>query len=147
MREIIINRDIEAPRSAVWAVLADFPNIADWNSGVKVSRSTSDAGEGVGATRHCDLAPVGALEETITEWSPEDKLVISIDSAAKLPIKSGLVTFDLDADGDTTRTTLTYEYEPKFGPIGSLSGPVIDRQLRKGFAGFLADLEAAATER
>ncbi len=144
MRQIKVSRDIAAPQSAVWAKLADFPNIADWNSGVKVSHSTSDAIEGVGATRHCDLFPVGALEETITEWSPDNKLVIRIDSAAKPPIKSGLVTFDLgSADGATT-TDLTYEYVPRFGPIGSLLGPLIDRQLSKGFTGFLADLDTAA---
>jgi uncharacterized protein YndB with AHSA1/START domain len=147
MREINVSREIEAPQSAVWAVLADFPNIADWNSGVKVSHSTSDSSEGVGATRHCDLAPVGALEETITEWSPEEKMVVRIDSAAKLPIRSGLVTFTLDGTEATTTTDLAYSYEARFGPLGSVMGPLIDRQLRKGFEGFLADLEAAARGR
>ena len=72
--------------------------------------------------------------------------MIRIDSAAKLPIKSGLVTFTL-ADGDgSTATDLTYSYTPKLGPVGALAGPMIDRQLRKGFTGFLADLETAAAE-
>ena len=62
MREISVQRDIAAHRSAVWGVLADFPNIADWNSGVKVSRATSSATGGIGATRHCDLAPAGGLD-------------------------------------------------------------------------------------
>ena len=144
MREISVQRDIAAPRSAVWGVLADFPNIADWNSGVTKSYSTSESGEGVGATRHCDLAPMGQLEETISAWEPERRLVVRIDSAAKLPIRSGEVTFTLDeADGDTP-TELRYAYQPKFGPLGSLMGPMIDRQLTKGFEGFLSELETAA---
>ena len=68
MREITVEKDVEAPVDAVWAVLADFPNIADWNGGVKKSFSTNDQTDGVGATRHCDLSPAGGLEETVVEW-------------------------------------------------------------------------------
>jgi len=144
MRTINVNRDIASPRSAVWAVLADFPNIADWNSGVKKSFSTGEASGGVGATRHCDLAPMGELEETIAEWQPEEKLVISIDTASKLPLKSGIATFTLVGDGDSTATTIDYAFEPRFGPIGKLMGGMLDKQFRKGFTGFLEDLDTAA---
>ena len=54
MRVVRVSRQIEASRDKVWAVLADFPNIAAWNSGVNQSYSTSDATAGVGAKRHCD---------------------------------------------------------------------------------------------
>ena len=128
-------------------MLADFPNIADWNSGVKTSYSTSDQTMDVGATRHCDLSPTGTLEETIREWEPGQKLVISIDSATRLPIKQGRVTFDLapDAEGGFTKVGAHYEYETKWGVVGKLMGGMVDRQLSKGFAGFLEDLETAAT--
>jgi len=131
----------------VWDVLADFPNIADWNGGVKKSFSTGEAISGVGASRHCDLSPTGTLEETIREWTPGEKLVVSIDSATKLPIKQGLVTFDLSsgADSESTSIDVTYDYETKWGIAGKALGVLLDRQLVKGFAGFLADLETAAT--
>lgn len=146
MRKIEVDRAIPAPKNAVWKVLADYPNISVWNSGVKKSFSTSEAAEGVGATRHCDLAPMGELEETIREWQPEERLVISIDSAKKLPIKSGLATFTLaeSADPLSTTTTVSYEYDLKFGVVGLLLGPILDRQLSSGFGGFLEDLEKAA---
>lgn len=145
MREISVSRDIDAPRQAVWEVLADFPSISTWNTGVKTSVSTSEAVAGVGATRHCDLAPMGTLEETIAEWEPGDRLVIAIDSATKLPIKSGRVTFRLADQG--APTTITYEYLPGYGPLGRFMGPMIDKQLINGFDGFLADLEVAAKKR
>lgn len=145
MRTITVSRTIDARRSAVWEVLADFPNIADWNGGVKTSYSTGEADRGVGATRHCDLSPIGELEETIIAWEPDRRMVVSIDSAAKLPIRSGEVTFTLSAADGATPTELRYSYHPKFGPIGSLLGPMIDRQLISGFEGFLADLDRAAT--
>lgn len=144
MRAIEVIRTIPAERSTVWGVLADFPNIADWNQGVKTSYATGEATGGVGATRHCDLSPAGALEETVREWQPESRMVVSIDSAKMLPIRSGLVTFELADVGTATPISLRYAYETKYGIIGRLLGPLLDRQLTSGFNGFLADLEAAA---
>lgn len=144
MRNVTLTRTIAAGKSAIWDILADFPNISRWNSGVTDSVSTSEATEGVGASRHCDLAPLGALEETIREWEPGTKIVISIDSAKKLPIKNGLASFSMADTGDDTSFELSYDYQPKFGPLGSLLGPVLDRQFKKGFSGFLDDLETAA---
>ena len=145
MRTIEVERHIEAPRSDVWAVLADFPNIASWNTGVKKSFSTSDATEGVGAKRHCDLAPMGALEETVKTWEPESRMEISIDSAEGLPIRHGLAQFVLQPTGSGTDVSVAYSYEPKFGALGQLMGRLmIDGQLTKGFAGFLKDLDRAA---
>ena len=145
MNNVTVTRMIDAPRSDVWAVLADYPNIASWNSGVAASHSTSEATEGVGATRHCDLKPAGGLEETIREWQPEDRLVISIDKATKIPIKNGLATFTLADDRDGTRFTLDYDYQAKGGPLSGLIGRVMKGQLQKGFAGFADDLATAAT--
>lgn len=144
MRNISVQRVIPASQSAVWKVLADYPNISQWNGGVKNSYSTSEATEGVGATRHCDLSPAGALEETIREWDPESRLAISIDSAKRLPIRSGLATFTLADDDGATSVAIDYAYDTKFGIVGSLMGPLLDRQLNSGFRGFLEDLEKAA---
>jgi len=144
MRQINVERTVEAPVDAVWAVLADFPNIADWNGGVKKSFSTNDQTDGVGATRHCDLSPAGGLEETVVEWNEGEKLVISIDSTSKLPFKSGLATFSFDETASATSVSVQYAYEPRFGPVGRLFGPLLDKQLSKGFTGFLSDLETTA---
>ncbi len=145
MRTIEVKRHIEAPRSDVWAVLADFPNIASWNGGVKNSFSTSDATDGVGAKRHCDLAPMGALEETVQVWEPEERMEISIDSAEGLPIRAGLAKFVLQSSESGTDVSVVYSYEPKFGFLGELMGRLmLDGQLTKGFTAFLKDLDRTA---
>lgn len=135
-------------KDKVWDVMADFPNVADWNGGVKNSYSTGEATSGVGATRHCDLSPTGTLEETIREWTPGEKFVVSIDSSTKLPIKQGLVTFDLSdgADAASSKVDVRYDYETKWGIAGKALGGLLDRQLTKGFSGFLSDLETAARQ-
>ena len=145
MRVVRVSRQIKASRDKVWAVLADFPNIAAWNSGVNKSFSTSDATAGVGAKRHCDLAPMGALEETVVRWEEQKCMEISIDSAAKLPMARGLAAFTLSGDDAVTDVSVEYNYEPKFDFLGQLMGSLmLDRQLTKGFTGFLQDLEQAS---
>ena len=118
MRSIHVTGATDATRSAVWAVLADFPNISTWNGGVKASHDTGDGVVGLGAQRHCDLAPVGGLEETITGWQPNEQLVVHIDSAAKLPISSGEATFSL---GPGT-TAIHYADQPR-GLIAKFAAP------------------------
>ena len=145
MRSIKVTRRIPSAPEKVWAVLADFPNIATWNTGVAKSFATSDSTSGVGAQRHCDLAPFGELEETVKEWDDKRRMVISIDSAKKLPIAHGEVTFVLTAAEHGTDISVTYAYEPKFGVLGQIMGSlVLDRQLTTGFNGFLKDLDAAS---
>ena len=72
-------------------------------------------------------------------------MVISIDSAKKLPIAHGEVTFVLSPTDDATEVSVNYAYKPKFGLLGQIIGIVaLDRQLTKGFNGFLKDLDAAS---
>ena len=148
MRTINLSKKIDAPRQVIWDILADFANVADWNTGVNESHSTSDAANGVGATRHCDLGPGGALDETIREWEPNNSMAISIDSATKAPIKGALGTFVLTGDdAGPTEVALQFDYTPKGGPIGNLFGRMLDKQFTKNFHGYLDDLDRTAAER
>ena len=73
-------------------------------------------------------------------------MVISIASSTKSPLKTGLGTFELNPGGsESTTITLNIDYELKWGPIGKLIGPGVQRQLTKGFEGALRDLDTTAT--
>ncbi len=147
MRNVKLERTLAAPRSSVWAVLADYPNIADWNDGVKKSYAIGDATEGVGAQRQTELVPTGAMRETVAEWVPEERMVIAIDKVEKMPVKQARMTFTLSGGDETTLFTMSYDYEPKGGPLAVILGPVLDRQMNKGFNGFIDLLEPAAQAR
>ena len=79
-----------------------------------------------------------------------ERMVVRIDSAARLPIRTGLVTFSLSdsPDGGSGATTVKVDYDfsvkPRF--MAPLIGRMVEGQLAKGFDGFLADLDTAATE-
>ncbi|MEM7092276.1 MAG: SRPBCC family protein [Actinomycetota bacterium] len=145
MNSISVTKVMEAPQQAVWDVLADFANIADWNSGVATSFHSGGPEEVVvGTQRHCDLKPMGALDETLQVIEEPSRAVVSIDKAARIPIKHGEVEFLLAAEGDGTRTTINYTFQPKGGPIAGVIGKMLEGQLTKGFTGFLDELETAA---
>jgi uncharacterized protein YndB with AHSA1/START domain len=143
MRNVRVERTLAVGRSSVWAVLADYPNIADWNHGLKNSYAIGEATEDVGAQRQTELISAGAMRETVVEWVPEEKMVIAIDEIEKMPVKQARMTSTLSGD-ETTVVGMTYEYEPKGGPLAFIVGPILDRQMSKGFNGFIDYLEPAA---
>jgi ligand-binding SRPBCC domain-containing protein len=113
------------------------------------SYAIGDATEGVGAQRQTELVPTGAMRmrETVTEWIPEERMVIAIDNIEKMPVNQAKQTFTLSDDGDATLFTMSYDYEPKGGPLAFILGPMLDRQMNKGFNGFIDSLEPAAQAR
>ncbi|NQY55870.1 MAG: SRPBCC family protein [Ilumatobacteraceae bacterium] len=83
------------------AVLADYPNIADWNSGVDASCSLGTPTGGGGAKRRCELTPGATLHATVTQWDEQERTVIDIGEITKMQIKHATMTFTLDG-GMTT---------------------------------------------
>ena len=149
MRNVRVERTLAVSRSSVWAVLADYPNIGDWNDNIKNSYAIGDATEGVGAQRQTELMPNGAMRmrETVTEWVPEERMVLAIDEIERMPVKQATMTFTLSDGGETTLLTMSYDYQPKGGPLALILGPILDRQMNKGSNGFIDNLESAAQAR
>jgi uncharacterized protein YndB with AHSA1/START domain len=149
MRNVKVERTLAAPRARVWAVLADYPNIVDWNDGIKNSYAIGDATEGVGAQRQCDIVPNGKMRmrETVSEWVPEERMVLVVDNIEKQPIKHATMTLTLSSSDEKTPCTMSYDYEPKGGPLAFVIGPLLDRQMKKAFQGFVDNLESAAQAR
>ena len=87
------------------------------------------------------------MRETVTEWVPEERMVIAIDELEKMPVKQAGMTFTLADDGETTPITMSYDYEPKGGPLAFIVAALLGRQMNKGFNGFVDSLERAAQDR
>lgn len=87
------------------------------------------------------------MRETVAEWVPEQKMVIDIDEIEKMPVKQATMTFTLTDDGDTTPFTMSYDYDPKGGPLAFIVAAMLSRPMNKGFNGFIDSLETAAQAR
>ena len=77
---------INAKQEIVWDVLADLGAVSAWNPTIANSYYISEAKEGVGASRHCDFADGGYVNERATQWA-DGKLL-------RLYIYEGTVPFD-----------------------------------------------------
>jgi Polyketide cyclase / dehydrase and lipid transport len=143
-RHLTVRRQVAASSVSVWAVCADFPNLADHWGGLKASLPIGDQTHGVGARRQVYLKPVGALVETVTAWEEGRTLATTNEPSALVPFKQAEARLTLEPGGDGTAITFDYRYVPRGGLMGRLTGPVIDRMLRKSFESMLAAIEEAA---
>lgn len=114
MKKTVINRQVKinAPKEKVWAALADFGNVQVMSPNIAKSYSTSDAPNGVGATRHCDFTAMGAtVEEKIVEWNEGDSMRIHLYDTKNMPmIRDIQAHFGLTESEGTTSLTATFEY-------------------------------------
>lgn len=113
-----ISREIEinASKSDVWKAIANFGDICHASPGVLKSHVTSKQQEGVGATRHCDFAMMGAsAEERVLEWNDGESLKIGVYEFKKLPgIKTMEANFKVKETGNgKTRLMATLDYSMK----------------------------------
>lgn len=135
---------INAPKNKVWKILADFGGVINYNPGISDSYSTSESNEGVGASRHCELLPMGSIEERIIEWDEGNSYLVEIYqfNGATPPIKEAFGRLSIETDGDQTIATMALSYEMKFGFIGSaMKGLMLDAQYQKAVTGILQGLK------
>jgi hypothetical protein len=143
-RHLTVRRRVAASCDSVWDVFADFPNLADHWGGLKASRRIGDQTHGVGARRQVDLAPLGTMVETVTAWEQGRRIDTTNEPSALVPFKQAKSRLTLEPDGDGTVIRFDYWYVPRGGPMGRLTGPLIDTMLRRDFESMLASIEEAA---
>lgn len=139
MPQFTMNRHIDAPVEAVWAVLDDFGGIQTWNPGVTFSELTSDGPVQEGSTRHCDFSPFGGVDERIDRYEPNQRMTVDLYDTFRLPISRAEADFNI-APGDTgTELTLNYTYDLNF--LGKLMKGYTDKLLRRGIGGLAKSLQ------
>jgi hypothetical protein len=87
------------------------------------------------------------LVETVTAWEEGSRIATTNQPSALAPFKQAESRLTLEPDGDGTAITFDYRYVPRGGPMGRLTGPVIDTMLRRNFESMLASIEEAALKR
>jgi len=134
---------IDAPRSQVWDAIADLGGVQTFHPGVTKSYYTSEQTEGVGASRRCELKPVGSVDEHAIDWRPGKSVTLDVRPGPKgPPFKRAQGRMWVDEDSDGTRAGLEFEYQLKFGPIGLLLDRlIIRRQFEKMLPAVLRGLK------
>ena len=143
-RHIKVQRRMSASTPSVWALFADFPNLATHWNGVRATQAIGDQTSGVGARRRVKLKPIGSMDETVTVWRNGSRIDTQNQPSASVPFKHAESSLTLAPDADGTLATFDYRYLPKGGPLGRLTGPLIDKMLTATFTDMLAAAEEVA---
>ena len=144
-RHLTVQRRMAAPTQSVWALLSDFPNLASHWSGLRSTRAIGDQTSGVGARRHVELKPLGSMDETATAWEEGRRIDTENQPSASVPFSRAASSLRLEPDGNGTLATFDYRYVPRGGPLGRLTGPLIDRMLTGTFTDMLAAVDEATS--
>jgi hypothetical protein len=76
---------IQAPMSQVWSTISDLGGVFQFHPGVHKSYYTTDQKEGIGASRICELLPMGKVEETALAWEDGRSFSLSVIPLEKAP--------------------------------------------------------------
>lgn len=119
---------IYASKKQVWDVLKLPGNIAVFHPLIKKSFMTTTAENGIQAKRHCDLLPMGAMDEVITEWIEGQAFTMEVIGGKMLPphhfMKGRL---SMRAMEKHTEVSFQLSYRLKFGVIGRLMDRLLIR--------------------
>jgi len=143
-RRLRVQRRMTASSEAVWALFADFPNLAQHWGGLRSTQAIGDQTSGVGARRRVELKPMGSMDETVTVWEDGRRIATHNVPSASVSIRSAASTLTLEAGAEGTLATFDYRYVPRGGPLGRLTGPLIDRMLTGTFTDMLASVDESA---
>jgi len=137
---------IAAPRERVWEILNDFGNVEKFHPLVLNSHSLTELAGGRGAERMCDFGKGVKLFERIIDVDEGRSMDVDIYKREGVPsfVKSMHARFDLESipDGTLVVGTIEVKIAPKIAEL--LMGPMMKRQLTKGWRQLLAGLKRHA---
>jgi hypothetical protein len=143
-RQITVQRRMAAATGDVWALFADFPNLASHWSGLRSTRAIGAQTSGVGARRHVQMKPFGSMDEIVTVWEEGRRIDTVNKPGVSVPFKHAQSVLTLKPGDNGTLAKFDYRYVPRGGPMGRITGPLIDRMLTATFTDMLAAVDQAA---
>jgi uncharacterized membrane protein len=148
MHNVTHNIEIAASRDAVWAVLGNIGDIANYNPNLQASAYLGEV-RGDGASRRCVITDQVSLDERIVAWEEGHHYTLELyDATTFLPYARLLVSFEVsETAGDRTRVVQTMSYRMKGGPVGNLLAPMMrgtmSRAVHDNLEGLKRHVEAA----
>ncbi len=126
MHHVHVDRVIDQPADAVWAILDDFGSVFRYHPLVKKSGIINGIGSGLGAGRVCHFDDGNSIREEITAYEPGRAYEVEIVDPGKFPLKRAVARLSVEPLGDArSRVGFDMAFQPKFGPFGWLMGKTV----------------------
>jgi hypothetical protein len=114
----------EAPGEQVWRVLKDFGGHYQFASLMEVAPIDNGVTEGLGAERELRLYDGTVIRQRILDLEEGRSMLIEIVESS-LPIESAVIRIDLGpSDAQICFVAFEITYEPKYGVVGGVVGPL-----------------------
>jgi ribosome-associated toxin RatA of RatAB toxin-antitoxin module len=117
-----MHRTVDAPRAVVWDVITDqelYGEVAPNLSSVAVVE-----GAGEGMIRRCVDTEGNEWTESCTHWDDGQSFAVSVHVDHSVFHRRFFTRMDgewrLSADDDGVRMTITFDFDPRYGPLGVL---------------------------
>jgi hypothetical protein len=127
--------DIHAPADRIWSILTDAPAYPSWDSGV--TRVDGHIAHGERITVHSEVSPGRAFPVKVAMQPPTE---MTWTGGLPLGLFTGVRTFRVTPDGDTTHVSMREEYG---GPLAGMMWKTIP-DLGPSFTRFVNGLKARA---
>ena len=140
MQRLEFDQDFSVPVERIYAFLAEHENLGLIFAPMKVERLTdgTDSRNGVGSSRTLTLAGQAPFVETVTEATPNERIVYKITKGSPLKNHQGVLEFSSTPTGSHLHYTI--EFASKIPGIDVM----VAQGLKRGVAKGLSKVEAAA---
>ena len=85
------------------------------------------------------------MDETVTAWEVDRRIDTQNHPSVSVPFNRAETTLTLDPEDRGTLARFDYRYVPRGGPLGRLTGPLIDKMLTATFTDMLAATDEPAS--
>lgn len=144
--EVVV--DVEASRTALWAVVADLGSIERYSPGLASSFLRDDATPGRGAVRECASTRGQRWAERVTDWQPGHGLEVDfLTDEPDFPFPMAPMTGGWRLESrqpGRTRVTLWWSFTTRPGWAAPLLVPIMARRMRRDFPPVLRAMAADA---
>lgn len=137
--------EINAPADLVWAILADFGNVADWAPYMRRSNLIGEQQSGIGMRRGMRHAWGFRLEEVVTQWHKGKGFAFDV-LKAPYPMRDVKEVWVMGAENGSTVVETQVRYGMHLGFAGRLLDQlmvrfIVAREMRVGLRGLKHYLE------
>ena len=135
-----------------WSLLRDLRNAVHWVPGLERVELTSEAREGVGASRRVftKRGPgSGGMDETVVEWTEGQGFAIRLhrgDGGPPAPMREGRFVYAVFPDGEGSRIDTEMAYSMQWGALGRALDALVVRRVSRSMAQQVAENVARRAE-